>query len=113
MDLGTSTQSQLRIAQFNIQSANSKKSLLVQFLHTQNIHVCLLNETWFKEHHNFRIPGYNLHSKLSRNAHNGVAILIKPQFKYNIINTPFYEDIQTIALSLSTEHGALTMLCVY
>lgn len=113
MDLSSPRASQLRIAQFNIQSANSKKPLLFKFMQEQNIDVCLLNETWFKEHHNFRIPGYNLHSRISKNPYNGVAILIKPEIKYNIINTTFYEDIQTIAVSISTEHGNVTVLCVY
>ncbi|KAA5570052.1 hypothetical protein F3G48_31630, partial [Pseudomonas aeruginosa] len=33
--------------------------------------------------------------------------------KYNIINTRFYEEIQTAALYLSTVSGSLTVLCVY
>lgn len=113
MNSNSTRTSQLRIAQFNIQSANSKKPLLAKFMLEQNIDVCLLNETWFKENHNFRIPGYNLHSRISKNAHNGVAILIKPEFKYNTLNTSFYEDIQTIAVSISTERGKVTILCVY
>lgn len=105
--------SKLRIAQFNIQSANSKKPLLIKFLQEQSIDICLLNETWFKENHNFKIPGYNIHYKISKNTHNGVAILIKPFYKYDILNTTYYEDIQTLAISLSTERGKLTILCVY
>lgn len=111
MDLGP-TQSKIRIAQYNIQSANSKKPLLIQFLKQQNIDICLLNETWFKDN-KFKIPGYNIYNRNSNNSHNGVAILIKPYLKYNIINTTFYEDIQTAALSLSTVSGSLTVLCVY
>lgn len=106
------TLSKLRIAQYNIQSANSKKPLLIQFLQKQNIDICLLNETWFKDN-SFRIPGYNIYNKNSKNTHNGVAILIKPYLKYKVLNTRFYEDIQTVALSLSTVHGSLTILCVY
>lgn len=105
--------SQLCIAQFNIQSANSKKQLLINFLQNKNIDICLLNETWLKDHQNFSIPGYNFYNKNSVNSHNGVAILIKPFLKYTVLDTPFYEDIQTIALSLSTEIGAMTVLCVY
>lgn len=42
------TLSRLRIAQYNIQSANSKKPLFIQFLEKQNIDIRLLNETCFK-----------------------------------------------------------------
>lgn len=113
MDQRSCRTSQLRIAQFNIQSANSKKPLLIKFLQKHSIDICLLNETWFKQSHNFKIPGYNVHDKLSKNPHNGVAILIKPELKYSVVNTTFYEDIQNVALSISTERGSLTILCVY
>lgn len=113
MDLSPPTIPSLRIAQFNIQSANNKKPLLTKFLYDNNIDICLLNETWFNEHSRFNIRGYNLHNKNSINSHNGVAVLIKPYIKYTVLNTPFYEDIQTIAISLSTESGNISVLCVY
>lgn len=49
MDCTPNTQSQLRIAHFNIQSAINKKPMLIQFLQNQCIDICLLNETWFKD----------------------------------------------------------------
>lgn len=104
---------QLKIAQFNIQSLNNKKPLLIKFLQEKNLDICLLNETWFKENQHISIPGYNLHFKNAKNEHGGVAILIRPYFKYKLINTVFYEDIQTIAISISTGCGELTLLCVY
>lgn len=106
-------QSQLRISQYNIQSVNSKKEQLINFLNNENIDICLLNETWLKDHQRFSIPGYNFYNKNSINSHNGVAILIKPYLKYNILDTRFYEDIQTIALSVSSAIGKITILCVY
>lgn len=114
MDSTPTTQSQLRVAHFNIQSAHSKKPLLIKFLQEQNIDICLLNETWFKDNGRiFRIPGYNIHFKNASNEHGGVAILIKPYIKYDLLQTTFYEDIQTIAISLSTQRGKLTVLNSY
>lgn len=105
--------SHIRIAQFNIQSANSKKALLIKFLNEQSIDICLLNETWFKNNNSFKVPGYDIYNRNSKNSHNGVAIIIRKTLKYKTLNTIFYEDIQTVALSLSTDYGNLTVLCVY
>lgn len=107
------THSQLRIAQFNIQSVVNKKPLLVKFLQEHNVDICLLNETWLKNSHRFHIPGYNLHFKNASNEHGGVAILIRPQFKYKPLATTFYDDVQSVAISLTTENGNLSILCVY
>lgn len=108
------TPSQLRIAQFNIQSAYNKKSLLIKFLQEKNIHICLLNETWFKNSRPFSgIPGYTMYSNNAKNEHGGVAILIKDTIKHNLLSTRFYQDIQNIAVTIETERGPLTILCVY
>ncbi|CAF4941389.1 unnamed protein product [Pieris macdunnoughi] len=79
----------------------------------QNVDICLLNETWLKDTQQFKISGYNFHYHNAQNEHGGVAILIKPYFKYNIIQTRFYQDIQTVALSLYVRGNNLTILCVY
>lgn len=104
----------LRIAQFNIQSLQSKKTLLNKFLSEQNVDVCLLNETWLKS--NSKIPNftsYNFIFKNSINEHNGVGILIKQYLKYDIINTSFYESIQNVCVSIETSIGKLHILCIY
>lgn len=103
----------LRIAQYNIQSANNKKPLLINFLAQENIDICLLNETWFKDNTPFNIFGYNLHFRNAKNKHGGVAILIRSYLKYSQLHTTFYEDIQNIAISLSTQNGTISVLCVY
>lgn len=104
----------LNIAQYNIQSLQSKKVLLKSFLSDHNIDICLLNETWLKD--TSIIPNftpYNFLYKNSINSHNGVAILIKQNLQYQVINTSFYESIQNICISIETSIGTLSILCVY
>lgn len=114
MDCTPNTQSQLRIAHYNIQSAINKKPMLIQFLQNQCIDICLLNETWFKDSARIlHIPGYNIHFKNARNEHGGVAILLKSYLKYKCLKTTFYEDIQSIAVSISTGCSNLSVLCCY
>lgn len=73
----------------------------------------MLNETWLKDNQLFSIPGYNFINKNAKNKHGGVGILIKNTIKYNIIPTSFYQDVQTVAVSILTEFGPLSILCVY
>lgn len=104
----------LNIAQFNVQSLQSKTALLKTFLSEQNIDICLLNETWLKS--TSIIPNftpYNLIHKNSVNEHNGVGILIKQNIKYSIVNTTFHDSIQNICISVETSMGTLHILCVY
>lgn len=73
----------------------------------------MLNETWLKDNQFFSVPGYNFINKNAKNKHGGVGILIKNTIKYSIIPTSFYQDIQTVAVSIETSLGPLSILCVY
>lgn len=103
----------LKIAQFNIQSLNSKKTLLIDFLNSKNIDICLLNEIWTKPSSIIKIPQYNFIHKSAKNEHGGVGILIKNTIKYKTINTTFYENLQNLAISVTTSSGKLNILCIY
>lgn len=104
----------LNILQYNIQSLQSKKSLLQNLLIEKNIDICLLNETWFKSNSIIpHFPTYNLIHKNSINSHNGVAILVNHRLKYKVINTHFSESIQNLCITIETQYGAMAVLCVY
>ena len=106
--------SKLSIVQHNIQSINNKKPLLKSFLTQYNIDILLLNETWLKNTSSIiKIPGYNFVGQNAKNEHGGVGILLKNTLKYKLLPTKFYEDIQSIAISLETSVGVLSILCVY
>lgn len=104
----------LNILQYNIQSLQSKKSLLQNLLIEKNIDVCLLNETWLKSNSLIpHFPSYNIVYKNSQNSHNGVAILVSHHLKYRVIDTHFSESIQNICIAIETELGPISILCVY
>lgn len=103
----------ISIAQFNIQSVNNKKPLLINFLNENDIDICFLNETWLKERSNFSVPGYFITKQDGPNGHGGVAILIKNTFKYKLFNTPYYDFLQTRAIIIKTGAGDLSLLCAY
>lgn len=104
----------IHILQYNIQSLQSKKSLLQNLLIEKNIDVCLLNETWFKSTSIIpHFPSYNLIHKNSQNSHNGVAILVSHRLKYQVIHTHFSESIQNVCITIETQYGSMAILCVY
>lgn len=103
----------ITIAQFNIQSVNNKKPLLFNFISANDIDICLLNETFLKETSNFSVPGYDIIKQNGPNGHGGVAILIKNTFKYKVVQTPYYDFMQTAAITIKTDIGILSLLCVY
>lgn len=103
----------LKICQFNVESLNSKKPLLITFLDQNDIDICLLNETHLKQNHNFKITGYNFIYQHGLNGRGGVGILIRNNFKYTTVNLPFYEDLQSASIVLKTDIGNLSILCTY
>lgn len=104
----------LNILQYNIQSLQSKKSLLQNLLNEKKVDICLLNETWLKPSSIIpHFPNYNFIHKNSKNSHNGVAILVNHHIKYKLIDTRFSESIQNICISIETELGQIAILCIY
>lgn len=103
----------IKIAQFNVQSIISKKALLINFLFDNDIDICMLNETWLKSGSVFSIPSYNIVQQNGPDGHGGAAILIKNSFKYSIIQTPYFDFLQSTAIRLKTYSGDLTLLCAY
>lgn len=104
----------LKLMQFNIQSINNKKWLLKTILKDNSIDLCLLNETWLKKSSpSVNITGYNYIGKNAQNEHGGVGILIRNTLQYKTIKTAFYQDIQSIAIVVSTVSGPVSILCVY
>lgn len=103
----------IKISQFNVQSIRNKKPLLIEFLDANKIDICLVNETWLKENTSFYIPGFDFINQNGLNGRGGAGILIKNNFKYSVVSTPFYSFLQSVAITVHTNIGKLTILCVY
>lgn len=103
----------IKIAQHNIQSINNKKPLVKSFLFDNNIDIYLMNETWLKKSDMCKLTGYNFIGKCSNNGYGGVGILLRDSLRYKILDTTFYQDIQSTAVSIETISGPLSILCVY
>lgn len=104
----------LNISQHNVQSITRKIPLIKTFLENNNIDIHLINETWLNSSESkIRIPGYEFIYKNAKNKHGGVGMFIRDTLKFKLIDLSFYEDIQTIGITLTTKNGPLSILCVY
>lgn len=105
----------IRISQFNVESIQSKKPLLIDFLTENDVDICLLNETWLQEGNHFRLPGYMFISQNCKNKKQkgGSAICIKNSLRYKVVNTPYYDYMQSVAIIIYTDVSPLSILCTY
>lgn len=103
----------LNIMQWNSQSLNSNKHLLINYLYSHKIHIAIISETWLQNIHNFKIKHYNVERNDCGNKHNGVAIIIHNSINYNKINTYFDNTLQNICIKLTINNKDLYIFSVY
>lgn len=103
----------LNIIQWNAQSLNSNKQIFTNFLYTNNIHIAIISETWFKPHQNFKIKYYNIERNDCGNNHNGVAILIHNSLSYSNITTYFDNSLQNICIRVTINKKEISILSFY
>ena len=105
--------SNLNIIQWNAQSLNSNKQIFTNFLYTQNIHIAIISETWFKPEQSFKIKYYNIERNDCGNKHNGVAILIHQSITYSKIKTYFDNSLQNICIKITVNNKEISIVSFY
>lgn len=105
--------SNLNIIQWNAQSLNSNKHIFTNFLYTQNIHIAIISETWFRPEQSFKIKYYNIERNDCGNKHNGVAIIIHQSITYTKINTYFDNSLQNVCIKITVNNKELSIVSFY
>jgi hypothetical protein len=92
---------------WNAQSINSfnKKTELELFLHSKNIDILLLNETFLTSDRSFKLNGYNIHREDRNTPHGGVAIAVKKNIKHNLL--PRYPTVSIENISIIISIGGI------
>ena len=85
--------SKLKLAHINIRSCRKKEVEISLFLKENDIDILTLNETWFKNNFKLDIPNYITHKDRPSRQGGGVAILVRYDIKFDIIDT--YSNINT------------------
>lgn len=104
---------QLNIMQWNAQSIISNKLLLTQFLYEHNIHIAIISETWLTPIKVFNIKGYQIERNDIGNRHNGVAILLRNNIRYNKINIYSDNSLQNICVRIVVNNKEISLVSFY
>lgn len=95
-----SLKNSLHVMQWNAQgiTTDSAVTQLEQFLHREKIDILLLNETFLKPHHNFRIGNYKVYREDRQTHGGGVLIAILKTIEHTIIPRYSTIDIENISI---------------
>lgn len=86
------------ILQWNIKSIRHKKSDLIYLINKFNPILVAISETWLKPQSRFHIKDYVCLRHDRPDGWDGVALLIKKNFNYNILSLPVYDGIYAVAI---------------
>lgn len=106
----------IRIVAWNANGLTAERKLkLSNYIDFYQIDVVLLSETHFSDTSHFKKREFNVHwvNHPSDNARGGVAIMVRKEFQYFICNETKSEAIQSIAVTMKTEVGDITIASIY
>lgn len=105
----------LNVMHWNSQGITNRNSVieLEHFLHQKQIHIALINETFLKEHHKFKITNYKIY-RADRPTHGGgVLIAIKNKIPHQILpHIPTYE-LENISILINIDHRPIRLIAAY
>ena len=98
--------SSLKIAHLNIHSVNNKIDELRHFIHSNNIDIMSLNETFLSEKKIIYIEDYNIirQDRVNRKG-GGVCLIVHKSIEYNRINTNEFKDIEHVTIIIKSIHN--------
>ena len=105
----------INILQWNINSANTKKSALLHAAKTMDLDIIVLQETLINNPEKYRLPGYNTFATPATDTTRGVAILIKTSIPAKLVANPIYcgDRVEVIAIQIILLETTLTLYNIY
>ena len=108
--------SKLKLAHINIRSCRNKVVEISLFLKENDIDILTLNETWLKSNFKLDIPNYNItRNDRPRRRGGGVAILVRNDIKFDIIDTcsTINTDNEAITILLKDSQDPISITTIY
>ena len=99
----------LKVLNWNIAGANTKKAALLACCKTENYDIITLQETLLRRGQKFKINGYNVYTTPHENTDRGLAILIKNTIPVKKINNPIScgDNVEVLALAITLQDAKL------
>ena len=105
----------VKVLNWNIAGANTKKATLIAHSKTENYDVITLQETLLQRGKKFKINGYNTYTTPHENTDRGLAILIKNTIPVKKITNPIFcgNNIEVLAVTLTLQDTKLDIYNLY
>ena len=108
------TKVKLNIMQWNAQSVRPKLTSFMELLRQEQIHVCVVSETWLEPNSPLNVNGYTLYRQDRYDSYGGVAVLVhnsvkSQQKRLRIVNT----DIELLCVELFNCSPVEYIICMY
>ena len=105
----------LKILNWNIASANTKKATLIAHAKTENFDIIVLQETLLRTGQKFKLGGYNIYTTPYENTDRGLAILVKSTIPVKKINNPIScgNNVEVLAVRITLQNSTLDIYNIY
>jgi ribonuclease HI len=112
--MASPNQAGLNFLQWNSRSILPKKSLLLDFIRNNNIHVVALCETWLRNSDNFYIPGFDVirRDRLDERG-GGVLLACRRDIGFKEILNTQISSCELIAAKIESGRNNLTIVSAY
>lgn len=107
---------QVRIIHWNSQgiSNTSKMVQLEELLERKRIDICLLNETFLKDHHKFQMTNYKVHrNDRDDRFGGGVAILVRNTINHKLLPLTKTNKIENISIEMKIQNKTIVITSAY
>ena len=105
----------LKVLNWNIAGANSKKAALIAACKTENIDIIILQETLLRRGQKFKVGGYSVYTTPHEDTDRGLAILIKSTIPVKKISNHIScgEDVEVLAVTITLQDTKLDIYNIY
>jgi exonuclease III len=106
---------QLRILHWNAQGVStlSKQVQLEQLLERKCVDICLLNETFLKDHHKMSMTNFKIYRNDRERFGGGVAILIRNTIEHTLLPIQDTVKIENISIQLYIQQRPVIITSAY
>ena len=105
----------LKLLNWNVGGANTKKPTLIAHNKIENYDIITLQETLIKPGNRFKFNGYNVYTTPHENGFRGLAILVKSTIPVKKIINPIHcgDNVEVLAVKLTLQDTTLDIYNIY
>ena len=105
----------VKVLNWNIAGANTKKATLIAHSKVENYDVITLQETLLRRGQKFKLNGYNIYTSPHEDTDRGLAILIKNTIPVKKITNPILcgDNVEVLAVTITLQDTKLEIYNIY